>query len=106
MDLTEEIRGSWWLPGTRDAAVHGTLSTVDDAVSLDLLGSLAAGGGIPEFSVVEEEQIVHGRAANGDAVTLLGCRRTTWSMTSAGTRPEGWYVGAVVIGRHLSAFVK
>ncbi|PPI89080.1 HEPN domain-containing protein [Nocardia nova] len=73
------LRGTWWVaPRKDDGTEVGGVLTIDAAgqVSLEVTSALIdSGAGRRRLRSVDEPVVIHG-AAEGEAVTLLGCTRT------------------------------
>jgi hypothetical protein len=101
-----EIEGLWWSPDQPENAWTGRLSyhqrdgiTLTTIEPLNPVSSFSFGGGGKD----ESYEVLHGRATDGKAVSLLRCYETSSQMTVAGAGPSRRRTlgaNSVVIGMH------
>lgn len=75
-----EFKGTFYLPGKKANAIHGTLFyDLDEGLTLDLMGSLARG---QDRGIL----LIHGELEDGKAVTLFNSFQIFGSFASGGMR--------------------
>jgi hypothetical protein len=91
------ITGHWWLPGSPNESVAGTLSSIGGRLSLKLLGVLP---GIDVNQAYTKVRLIHG-AAEAKSISLADCYQTPCGFKSPGTIEQGFYPSTVYFGGYL-----
>src|SRR3954464_481988 len=95
-----EYQGFWWLPGTSDSRVPGTLIfDPEEGITLNLLGSLS---GLDGVSVPLEPELILGLSSDGRTITLKECSRTMGIVSfGAGFVTSSFSAGMVIVGENF-----
>ncbi len=98
-----EIRGQWWLPGTPDVCVPGTLSYGPHAGTyLRLEGALEEAG----YAFVKGPPIIFGVGLDAQPITIhrtLGATRQSAHTQAAGLHQDSYRVDIAYIGVHAES---
>ena len=100
MEKSAEYQGYWWLPDEPEEEVPGTLKfDPDEGASLNLLGSFK---GAEDFGLMLDLELILGRSAKGEPITLQHCGETESNPAiGRGFEISSFHASTVFVGEHF-----